>query len=191
MGWPDAARTIEQTMQLWCKVGYISDTGAMICFHGHYTLAKEIFAKHDILSPAEFAQVDWPKVNIALHGVPRCFQLWACKQVHNIAGTNQCLHKHGQVALHCVHPVWPYAMKRIGSSAFRCQQIISNLGWNHWEHVICWLCSLIVTAIRNVLVEQGIYFQSSWLVCRIRLVGNDSWKWWYKKSVGYRRLSVI
>lgn len=72
------------------------ETGGRIRFHGHYALAKEIFAKHDILSPAAFAQVDWPNVNVALHGVPRCFQLWACKQVHDIAGTNKRLHRHGQ-----------------------------------------------------------------------------------------------
>eukprot|EP00986_Skeletonema_menzelii_P008409 scaffold3522_cov144-Skeletonema_menzelii.AAC.5 len=59
-----------------------SDTGARIRFHGHYALAKEIFAKHDILSPAAFAQVDWPNVNIQY-----CLA-WG-SQVHNIAGTNQ------------------------------------------------------------------------------------------------------
>ncbi len=32
---------------------------------------------------------------IAWGTIPRLFQLWACKQVHSIAGTNQCLHKQG------------------------------------------------------------------------------------------------
>jgi len=32
-------------------------------------------------------------VTNALHGVPRLFQLWACKKIHDIAGTNLRLHK--------------------------------------------------------------------------------------------------
>lgn len=58
-------------------------------------LAKEIFVQKGILTLSAFTQVDWSNVNIALHGVPRLFQLWACKQVHSIAGTNQRLHKQG------------------------------------------------------------------------------------------------
>lgn len=70
-----------------------SDTGERVRFHGHLALAREIFAKRQILLPSAFAQVDWINVNKALHDVPRLFQLWACKQVHDIAGTNLRLHK--------------------------------------------------------------------------------------------------
>mmetsp|Transcript_22570 Transcript_22570/g.32245 ORF Transcript_22570/g.32245 Transcript_22570/m.32245 type:complete len:312 (-) Transcript_22570:282-1217(-) len=70
-----------------------SDTGDRVRFHGHRALAREIFAKRQILLPSAFEQVDWINVNKALHDVPRLFQLWACKQVHDIAGTNLRLHK--------------------------------------------------------------------------------------------------
>ena len=72
-----------------------SDTGERVRFHGHRKLAREIFAKRQILLPSAFAQVDWNWINVnkALHEVPRLFQLWACKQVHDIAGTNWRLHK--------------------------------------------------------------------------------------------------
>jgi len=70
-----------------------SDTGERIRFHGHHKLAMEIFSQRQILLPSAFVQVDWNNVNKALHAVPRLFQLWACKQVHNIAGTNYRLNK--------------------------------------------------------------------------------------------------
>ena len=38
--------------------------------------------------PDQFEQVDWPMVHETLHKVPRMFQVWDCKQVMGIAGTN-------------------------------------------------------------------------------------------------------
>ena len=38
--------------------------------------------------PDQFEQVDWPMVHETLHEVPCMFQVWDCKQVMGIAGTN-------------------------------------------------------------------------------------------------------
>ena len=36
----------------------------------------------------EFEEVAWRHIYDALHDVPRLFQLWACKQVMDVVGTN-------------------------------------------------------------------------------------------------------
>ena len=51
--------------------------------------AKKVFAKLKILLPNQFDEVAWESVYPVLHEVPRLFQLWGCKQVMNIAGTNE------------------------------------------------------------------------------------------------------
>jgi hypothetical protein len=44
------------------------------------------------MSPDAFDEVDWPHVHRTLHEeVSRLFQVWACKQVMNIAATNKNL----------------------------------------------------------------------------------------------------
>ena len=40
------------------------------------------------MSDQSFQEVVWWPVYDALHGVPCLFQLWACKQVMDVAGTN-------------------------------------------------------------------------------------------------------
>ena len=39
----------------------------------------------------QFEKVDWEMVHRTLNSVPRMFQIFACKQVFNVAGTNQWL----------------------------------------------------------------------------------------------------
>ena len=65
-----------------------SDTGNQIRFQAHYRLARDVFCDNRILDPQQFEEVDWWHVHNTLHEVPRMFQIWACKQVMDIAGTN-------------------------------------------------------------------------------------------------------
>ena len=65
-----------------------SDTSKEIRFWAHQTLAKETFFKLGLMSVSSFREVAWRQVNDTLHAVPWLFQLWACKQVTDVAGTN-------------------------------------------------------------------------------------------------------
>ena len=65
-----------------------SNTGPLIPFWSHRKLAEAFFFQEKLLMPDQFEQVDWPMVHDALHKVPRMFQVWACKHVMGIAGTN-------------------------------------------------------------------------------------------------------
>ena len=65
-----------------------SDTGARIHFWVHKQRAEEVFWNQKILLSDQFKEVDWDMVYSALHEMPRMFQIWACKQVMVVAGTN-------------------------------------------------------------------------------------------------------
>ena len=65
-----------------------SNTGESLQLWVNQQLAKEIFFKLGIMTPLGFKEVSWRLVYDTLHEVPRLFQLWACKQVMNIAGMN-------------------------------------------------------------------------------------------------------
>lgn len=54
-------------------------------------VAKEVLAheKVQVLDQNQFEEVWWPIVYKALNDVPRMFQIWACKQVTGVAGTNE------------------------------------------------------------------------------------------------------
>ena len=65
-----------------------SDTGHYIRYHAHQQLAREELAAAGILTKVQFDLVDWQVVHSTLSGVPRMFQVWACKQVFSIAPTN-------------------------------------------------------------------------------------------------------
>ena len=65
-----------------------SDTGSEIRFWAHKQLAEAVFFKLKIMDPMQFKQVAWRFVYETLHEVPRLFQLWAAKQVTDLAGTN-------------------------------------------------------------------------------------------------------
>ena len=65
-----------------------SDKGDALRFWVQKQLARSRFHTADILYGQQFDSVDWEMVHEALNRVPRMFQIWACKQVMNIAPTN-------------------------------------------------------------------------------------------------------
>jgi hypothetical protein len=74
-----------------CFVGknkMTSDTSDKIRFWAHRRLAREAMVDSKILLGRQFDGIAWEAVYDALHSVPQMFQLWACKQVWDIAGTN-------------------------------------------------------------------------------------------------------
>ena len=64
-----------------------SDKGDRLRYWAHKQIAKDSFYELKIMFE-EFDLVDWEMIYIALHNVPRMFQIWAMKQVMNIAPTN-------------------------------------------------------------------------------------------------------
>ena len=65
-----------------------SDTGPVLRYWVHRREARSIFDRCKVLNGEQFDLVAWKYIYAALEEVPRCFQLWACKQVFDIAGTN-------------------------------------------------------------------------------------------------------
>jgi hypothetical protein len=64
------------------------DTSPYLRYYAHRQLARDEFLAAGVLSYNQFDKVDWEIVHGALSSVPRMFQVWACKQVWSIAGTN-------------------------------------------------------------------------------------------------------
>ena len=58
-------------------------------YRAHYVLARETFHDLSVMFRPAFDQIAWKSVYTALHDVPRMFQVWAAKQVLDIAGTNE------------------------------------------------------------------------------------------------------
>jgi hypothetical protein len=74
-----------------CFVGkhkMTTDTSDAIQFWAHRRLAREAMVDAKILYERQFDAIAWDAVYEALRSVPQMFQLWACKQVWDIAGTN-------------------------------------------------------------------------------------------------------
>jgi hypothetical protein len=74
-----------------CFVGknkMTSDTSEAIRFWAHRRLAREAMVDGKVLYGRQFDLIAWEAVYEALRSVPQMFQLWACKQVWDIAGTN-------------------------------------------------------------------------------------------------------
>ena len=70
-----------------------SEAAGDIHFWVHRRLARESLCTPtkragSFLTTTQFDEVAWEFVAAALKEVPRMFQLWACKQVWDIAGTN-------------------------------------------------------------------------------------------------------
>jgi len=65
-----------------------SDTSESLRFWVHLQLARDTFFQLGVMSAHSFDEVAWRHVYDTLHEVPRLFQLWACKQVMEVAGTN-------------------------------------------------------------------------------------------------------
>jgi hypothetical protein len=65
-----------------------SNKGERRRFWVHKQLARSRFREVDILFAHQFDKLDWESVHTALRRVPRMFQIWACKQVMEIAPAN-------------------------------------------------------------------------------------------------------
>ena len=65
-----------------------SDTSKLLKFWVDKQLAEQTFYQLGLMLSVYFQGVAWRQVYDALHEVPRMFQIWACKQVTNIAGVN-------------------------------------------------------------------------------------------------------
>ena len=69
-----------------------SDTGAHMQYAAGRQVARSFFHQTSRMFTDAFDKVDWPHVHRTLHEeVSRLFQVWACKQVMNIAATNKNL----------------------------------------------------------------------------------------------------
>jgi hypothetical protein len=69
-----------------------SDTGAHIRYAVGRQIARSSFHQTSRMFTDAFDEVDWPHVHRTLNEEgPRLFQVWACKQVMNIAATNKNL----------------------------------------------------------------------------------------------------
>lgn len=72
----------------------ISDTADAIRFGAHCRMVRLFYESQRILFPDQFDLVDWQSVYRTLtKEVPKLFQFWARKQVHDVAGTNKELSK--------------------------------------------------------------------------------------------------
>ena len=74
-----------------CFVGkekMTSESGDLLRFWAQRRLAREALVESKVLNIRQFDAIAWEAVYEGLHSVPQLFQLWACKQVWDIAGTN-------------------------------------------------------------------------------------------------------
>ena len=69
------------------------DTSGELRYWVHKQIAKEVFVNLKLLDGEAFEEVAWRQVHDTLHDLPRLFQIWACKQVTNIAATNKREHQ--------------------------------------------------------------------------------------------------
>ena len=65
-----------------------SDASDLLRFWVHKQLAEKTFHHLGILSSQQFQEVAWKQVHDTLCEAPRMFQIFACKQVNDIAGVN-------------------------------------------------------------------------------------------------------
>ncbi len=71
-----------------------SDTRAHIRYTAGHQVAHSFFHRISRMFTGAFDEVDWPHVHRTLNNkVSQLFELWACKQVMNIAATNKNLHR--------------------------------------------------------------------------------------------------
>ena len=68
-----------------------SDTGAHIRYTARHQIARSFFHQTGRMSTDAFDEVDWHVHRTLNEEVPQPFQIWACKQVMNIATTNKNL----------------------------------------------------------------------------------------------------
>ena len=65
------------------------DSGEIVRFWAHRQLARQILPSRKILDTGAFDRVDWANYWTAIRATPRLFQLWASKQMMNLAHTNK------------------------------------------------------------------------------------------------------
>ena len=65
-----------------------SDTLKLLKCWVHKQLVEQTFYQLGLMLLDHFQEVAWMQVYDVLHDVPIMFQIWACKQVTNIAGVN-------------------------------------------------------------------------------------------------------
>ncbi|KAL7504280.1 LOW QUALITY PROTEIN: hypothetical protein ACHAXN_001958, partial [Cyclotella atomus] len=71
-----------------------TELGPTARFEAQRQEAKRVFEERGILLLHQFDLVlDWPNVYETLHDVPKMFQIFACKQVFDVSGTNKFLLK--------------------------------------------------------------------------------------------------
>ena len=124
-----------------CFVGsekMTTETGAAIRFWAHRRLAREAMVQGKILSGTQFDLIAWEMVSRGLHSTPKMFQVWACKQVWDIAATNYLRSK------------WDRTVKMWCPSCRRCAETAA--------HVL--LCT---EAGRVEALQQTIGFLERWL----------------------------
>ena len=81
---------------------------------------SSFFHSYEVLLAEQFDEVDWKHVSYTLTDcVPRLFQVWACKQTMNIAGTNAFLSHQDGRDKHC--PCCTVAIETTGHILF-CQE---------------------------------------------------------------------
>ncbi len=66
-----------------------SNKGEKLQFRVHKQLAQSRFHDANILFTDKFDKVDWEMIHIPLRRVPRMLQIWACKQIMDIAPANK------------------------------------------------------------------------------------------------------
>ena len=72
-----------------------SDKGARICFWDHKQIYEEVYRNTRILLLYQLKEVYWDMAHLALHELPRMFQIRSCKQVMGVVGTNLYQSKYG------------------------------------------------------------------------------------------------
>ncbi len=78
---------------------------------------REAFAECKLLNGEQFDAVAWEAVYNGLHLVPRMYQLWAYKQVWNMAGTNYS------------HAEWDETVKKWCPSCWRAKETTAHVSW--------------------------------------------------------------
>jgi hypothetical protein len=77
-----------------------SDTGEQLWFRAHHQLARSYYSDQRIISHKQFDEINWASVKGTLRNLPWLFQIWATKQVNNIASTMTFLsHQDGRSKL--------------------------------------------------------------------------------------------
>ena len=71
-----------------------TDMAGELRFWVQKQIAETVFDELRLMSPEQFHEVAWRHVHDAVLETPRMFQIWACKQVTNIAGVNRNLAKY-------------------------------------------------------------------------------------------------